>query len=142
MKPLASDLHLELYVPDQTLACGNAEEVREAIVTVIDNAVKYAPGSPIDVRVTKSASAVVIEVADAGPGMLPEERERAFERFHRGFHPNVEGSGLGLAIAKRAVERARGRITLTGEPGAGTTVTMYLPSATAGETAAESTPTA
>lgn len=129
LKPLATDLQLEIRVPDDTLACGNAEEVREAVVTVIDNALKYAPGSPIDVRVTENSRAVVIEVADAGPGMSPEERERAFERFHRGFHPTVEGSGLGLAIAKRAVERAHGHISLTSEPGVGTTVTLYLPRA-------------
>ena len=72
--------------------------------------------------------------------MAPEDRERAFERFHRGFHPNVEGSGLGLAIAKRAVERAQGRITLTSEPGAGTTVTIYLPVVTAMEETTEPEP--
>ena len=60
--------------------------------------------------------------------MAEEDRERAFERFYRGSERGVvEGSGLGLAIAKRAAQRANGRITLTSEVGRGTSVKIYLP---------------
>ena len=50
-------------------------------------------------------------VADAGPGIHPDDREAIFDRFYRGVtRGDVEGSGLGLAIAKRAVERAGGTL--------------------------------
>jgi two-component system OmpR family sensor kinase len=112
----------------ETFVVGDDHDLRVAIVHVIDNALKYAPGSPVDVRVTSTGEVVVVEIADAGPGMTAEDRDHAFERFHRGSTRGaVEGSGLGLAIAKRAVQRANGHITLTSAPGRGATVKLYLP---------------
>jgi len=132
MKGLAPNLHLDLPGDEEMFAFGNPDELREAVVNVIDNAIKYAPGSPIDVRLAKFDSEMRIEVADAGPGMSAYDREHAFERFRRGSsQANVEGSGLGLAIAKRAIERANGRITLRSEPNRGTAVTFHLRNAAA-----------
>ena len=129
MKTLAPELHVQVPGGGPTLALGNAAELREALICVIDNAVKYAPNSPIDVHVARSGDVVVIEVADAGPGMGAQDREHAFERFRRGeANTEIEGSGLGLAIAKRAAERANGRIALSSELGRGTTVKFYLSS--------------
>jgi signal transduction histidine kinase len=128
MKSLTPELKVQVAADGEILAVGNAAELREAVVCIIDNAIKYAPNSPIDVQVTKMADVGVIEIADAGPGMSPEDRDFAFDRFRRGSAQNdVEGSGLGLAIAKRAVERAGGRIALSSELGRGTTVKIYLP---------------
>ncbi|HMD01541.1 MAG TPA: HAMP domain-containing sensor histidine kinase [Candidatus Baltobacteraceae bacterium] len=129
MKPLAPGLHAELLTNGaRAQVVGDEADLREALVNVIDNAVKYAPGSPIDMRVSTRNDVVIIEIADAGPGMAEEDRERAFERFYRGSERGVvEGSGLGLAIAKRAAQRANGRITLTSEVGRGTSVKIYLP---------------
>ena len=130
MQPLAPQLKVEAPANGQTMAVGNAVEIREAIVTVVDNAVKYGKGAPIDIYVSRKANLVVLEVADLGPGMSPEERDRAFDRFYRGHAAaGVNGSGLGLAVAKRAVERANGKITLNSEVGRGTAVTFYLRSA-------------
>lgn len=129
MRPLAPGLHVE--VPSdgvEARAVADESDVREAIVNIIDNAIKYAPRSPIDVHVMKPGDYIVVEVADDGPGMTAEDRAHAFERFHRGnTSGDVEGSGLGLAIAKQGIERAHGRIALASEPGRGTTVTIYLP---------------
>ena len=128
LNAVTSNVHLDAGVEEDTLAYGDPDQIREAILNIIDNAVKYAPGSPIDIRVAQFTTDVMIEIADAGPGMSPHDRELAFNRFHRGTSAgNVEGSGLGLSIAKRAVERARGRIVLTSELGHGTAVRMYLP---------------
>jgi len=128
MKSLAPELKVRVAADGEMQSFGNAAELREAVVCIIDNAVKYAPNSPIDVQVTKMADVCVIEIADAGPGMSAEDRDSAFERFRRGSaQSDVEGSGLGLAIAKRAVERAGGRIALSSELGRGTTVKIYLP---------------
>jgi len=93
---------------------GNRVELYEALANIVDNAIKYAPGSPI--RVTTDAvgeAAVQVAIADDGPGIPLEDRSSIFERFYRGHsRGDVEGSGLGLAIAKRAVERAGGSLRL------------------------------
>ena len=98
----------------------------EGLKNVIENAVRYAPDSPIEVTVvTVSQGTSSITVADRGPGMDAVDIEHAFDRFYRGSErASVEGSGLGLAIAKRAVERAGGTIAVTSTRGKGTSVTM------------------
>jgi len=70
----------------------------------------------------------VLSVSDEGPGMNESERLHAFERFYRGdARGEIPGTGLGLSIAKRAVERAGGKIAIRSSPGRGTTVTIHLP---------------
>ena len=127
MRPLMPNVHIDMPEDEDIVASGDRDELREAIAHIVDNAVKYAPGSPIDVRVAVSADDVKIEIVDAGPGMNSNDRAHAFDRFYRGSsRASVEGSGLGLTIAKRAVERAKGKIVLATEPGHGTVVTMLL----------------
>ena len=127
MLSLAPQLTIEVPANGAAIAFGNADEIREAIVVVVDNAVKYGNGCPIDITVSRNADVVAVEIADSGPGMATEERQRAFDRFYRGSAAaSVAGTGLGLAVAKRAVERANGTITLNSEVGRGTAVTLYL----------------
>ena len=135
MRALAPQLKIETPRNGDATAVGNTDEIREAIVVVVDNAIKYGNGCPIDIIVSRNAGVVAVEIADSGPGMSAEERTRAFDRFYRGSAANsVAGTGLGLAVAKRAVERANGTITLNSELGRGTAVTFYLRGST-GETA-------
>lgn len=91
---------------------GDRSELHEALANVVDNAIKYAPGSPIRIVVDSPRDGYVeVSVTDEGPGIAPEDREAIFERFYRGqTRGEVEGSGLGLAIAKRVVERAGGAL--------------------------------
>ncbi len=127
MRAIAPQLTIETPMNGAAIAVGNRDEIREAIVVVVDNAVKYGGGSPVDITVSRNADVVAVEIADSGPGMGAEERARAFDRFYRGnAAANVAGTGLGLAVAKRAVERANGTITLNSEVGRGTAVTFYL----------------
>jgi signal transduction histidine kinase len=95
-------------------AIADRGDVYEAMANIIDNAIKYAPGSPIRIATsTPRPGTVEIVVEDEGPGIPAEDREAIFERFFRGANRGeVEGSGLGLAIAKRAVERAGGSLRL------------------------------
>ncbi|MDE2571352.1 MAG: HAMP domain-containing histidine kinase [bacterium] len=103
-------------------------ELREALRALVDNALKYAPGAPLEVAVTRNGSNAYLRVHDEGPGMSEQERAHAFERFFRGdSRGDVAGAGLGLAIAKRAAERAGGSIELASAPGEGTTVTIRVP---------------
>jgi two-component system OmpR family sensor kinase len=103
-------------------------EIHEAISNLVDNALKYAPLSPVDVKVGSEGRSVVVEVADRGPGLDEADRAHIFDRFYRGENRgDVEGSGLGLAIVKRAVERAGGEIDVESTPGHGTRFTIRLP---------------
>jgi signal transduction histidine kinase len=95
-------------------AIADRDEVHEALANIIDNAIKYAPGSPIRIESTLPHEGIVeIAISDEGPGIPAEDREAIFERFFRGAsRGEVEGSGLGLAIAKRAIDRAGGTLRL------------------------------
>jgi heavy metal sensor kinase len=89
--------------------------LRDAITNVVDNAIKYGPSrSTIDVRLEVEGDQAMLTVADAGPGIPSEHRERIFDRFYRvdeGRSRDMGGTGLGLAIAKWAVEANGGRIS-------------------------------
>lgn len=105
---------------------GNVTEIHEAIANVVDNAIKYAPGSAVRVCAAAADGGVEVTIADDGPGIRAEDRDAIFDRFFRGAtRGEVEGSGLGLAIAKRAVERAGGTLVLADTP-AGTTFALRL----------------
>ncbi len=104
------------------------DDLAEALTNIVENGLKYAPRSPLEIRVERTAERIVISIGDRGPGMTPDEQRNAFERFYRGEkRGEVSGSGLGLAIAKRAIERSRGSIRCATSPGAGTTFTIELP---------------
>jgi two-component system OmpR family sensor kinase len=112
------------------LVTANEAELHEAIKNVIDNALKYAPGSDVSVSVSSEGETACVEVRDAGPGMDPQDAAHAFDRFYRGgTRGETEGSGLGLAIAKSAAERAGGRADIDTAPDKGTRVRLCLPRA-------------
>lgn len=91
---------------------GDAEGLRAALGNLVDNAVRYTPaGGRIDVRVRTEGGEVVAEVLDTGPGIPAAERERVFDRFHRGGAGGT-GSGLGLAIVREIARRHGATIEL------------------------------
>jgi two-component system OmpR family sensor kinase len=111
---------------------GDDSELYEALKNAVENAVRYAPDSPVTIDVSHEGATIRIDVVDRGPGMSAAELAHAFDRFYRGDARNsdgdpIEGSGLGLAIAKRAVERAAGTIALESTSGQGTRVRFTLP---------------
>jgi two-component system sensor histidine kinase TctE len=92
--------------------------VRELIGNLIDNALRYAPGGTITVRVAQSEpSSILLAVEDDGPGIPREERERVFERFYRVRGTSGDGAGLGLAIVREIARRHRASVELTDGPG-------------------------
>ena len=104
--------------------------LRDAVTNLVDNAIKYSPrGSTITLRVDAADSQATLSVADQGPGIAAEHRERIFDRFYRideGRAREMGGTGLGLAIAKWAVEANGGRLVLAGD-GPGSVFTIVLP---------------
>jgi signal transduction histidine kinase len=127
LEPLASQ---PITVDGEAVAhvFANEDDVADALTNVVENAIKYAPQSPVTIGISRTGGRVVIAVTDRGPGMSTDEQRNAFERFYRGERRGeVSGSGLGLAIARRAVERAGGSIRLHSIPDRGTTVAIDLP---------------
>ncbi len=107
----------------------DGDDLSAAVGNLIENAVKYAPGSPIDVRVSMNEGRATIAVSDSGPGIAPDERDAVFERFYRSRdRSGAEGLGLGLAIVKRVADRWNGEVTLASAPGA-TVFTLRFPPA-------------
>jgi len=105
--------------------------IKEALRQLLDNARKYSPaGSPIGVSCHSAGDAVVVQVADQGPGIPEVERERVFEKFYRGAREAGQspGVGLGLAIARTVLKAHGGEIWLTSRPGVGTVFHFSLPS--------------
>ncbi len=104
-------------------------ELQEAIGNLVDNALAYGAGSPVDVTVATVDEHVVVRVRDGGPGIGEDEREHLFQHFFRGAAAGgTRGSGLGLAIVARAAERLGGRVRLEPGPrGDGTTFRLEIP---------------
>ncbi len=101
-----------------------------ALTNLVDNALKYAPDSPVSVSLSHDEDCVQIVVADGGPGMTDEEAEHIFDRFYRGpLRRDVPGSGLGLPIARSAIERAAGTLAVESAPGRGARFIIRLPPA-------------
>ena len=109
--------------------------LRQALINLIDNAVKYSPsGGTIAVRVRANGKDVLIEVQDSGPGIPEEHASKIFQRFYRIDKARTRaegGAGLGLSIAEWAVSANGGRIELHSEAGRGCTFILRLPLNTA-----------
>lgn len=106
--------------PDLTVY-GDLQQLTVLLNNLVDNALRYAPGSQVDVEVTAESGMPVLRVVDQGPGIPSSERARVFDRFFRGTsgsdHP--EGSGLGLAIVQAIAKRHGGRVELAPASGVG-----------------------
>lgn len=104
--------------------------LRRVVDNLLDNAAKYAEGSPIELTVTADADTVSITVADHGPGMSSEVAARAFEPFYRADESRDRrrgGVGLGLAIVRSIVEAHGGTVELDTAPERGTRLTAHIP---------------
>jgi two-component system, OmpR family, sensor histidine kinase BaeS len=119
-------VELDLDIADVPLIPVDPARLRQVLSNLVANALRFTPaGGRILLAAVASDDAVTIRVSDTGRGMEPGEVEQAFDRFYRS--PGSSGSGLGLSIARNLVEAHGGRIGLTSEPGAGTTVEVVLP---------------
>jgi two-component system sensor histidine kinase KdpD len=104
-------------------------QLDQVLTNLLENAGRHAPvGTEIRVSVQWVRDAVQVRVADQGPGVRMEERERVFEAFYRGSSsPETPGSGLGLAISKAVVVAHGGRIWIESGPDGGCVVAFEIP---------------
>lgn len=109
---------------------GDRDRLRQVLVNLIDNAVKYsAPGDDVQVDVASSNGRVVIEVRDRGPGIPPEHQNAIFEKFGRVQVGDTAkpGTGLGLFIARSIAEAHGGSLEVRSAPDRGATFRLSLP---------------
>ena len=106
-------------------------EIDQVLTNLIENAVRYTPaGSPIELSARVDGDQMVISVADRGPGIPPDDRERVFDKFYRVLETQTTrttGSGLGLAVSRGLVEAHGGRIWEENRDGGGAIFRFTLP---------------
>jgi two-component system OmpR family sensor kinase len=108
---------------------GDRDLLLLAIHNLLDNAIKFSrPGDHVALRASEDGAAVVVEVADTGPGIPQDELPHVWEELYRGQSARgVPGSGLGLALVHAIVQRHGGQVTLRSRAGQGTVFTVRLP---------------
>jgi two-component system phosphate regulon sensor histidine kinase PhoR len=127
----AKQITLEIRVPDQICAMLDPVLMEQALINLVDTAVKYSsPGTRVTIDVVPQQEMVKIQVRDEGPGIAEEHLPKIFNRFYRvdkARSRHEGGTGLGLAIVKHIVHYHNGRISVTSEPGKGTRFTLLIP---------------
>ncbi len=105
--------------------------VKQILLNLISNAVKFTPrGGQVSLTATRLGDQISLAVRDTGIGISPEDLERLarpFEQVETQHAKTQQGTGLGLALTKSLIEMHGGRLLMESEPGAGTTVTVFLP---------------
>jgi PAS domain S-box-containing protein len=125
------DRGAELTVSDLPRVVGDAEQLRQLLQNLLENAIDYTRDDPPRVSVTteRDRDRWVVAVQDEGIGIESNNIDRAFEVFESLHGPDVSGSGIGLALCKRIVERHDGDIWIDSVVGEGTTVSFTLEAA-------------
>jgi len=135
MQPYAAEhqvtLTSELKAPDYHLSI-DATEIQQALINLIDNAIKYSPeGESVTVGLENgNAERLSLWVQDHGQGIALEEQAKIFQRFYRigsELERETQGVGIGLAIVRHTVEAHAGEIRLDSRPGKGSRFTLELP---------------
>lgn len=115
-------------VPPLPPITGDRDLLGLAFYNLVDNALKFTGSeNTVQVRAREDGRSLVVEVADDGPGIAPEDQAHLFEELYRGANAHgVEGSGLGLALTARIVDLHGGSLKVASRPG-GTVFSLSLP---------------
>lgn len=114
--------------PGLPLVQGDFVLLEQAVVNLLANAAVHTPaGTPVELSARAASDAVVIEVADRGPGLVETDIPRLFDRFFRATHAPTGGTGLGLSIVKGFTEACGGRVEALNRPGGGAAFRLLLP---------------
>lgn len=127
----ATGQQLEIDVLEPSAIVGDADRIKQLLLILVDNAVKYTPpGRRVSLSLTREEGVASFVVRDTGIGISTEELPRVFERFYRADPARSRdpgGTGLGLPIARWIAEQHGGTLELESAPGCGTTATVHLP---------------
>jgi two-component system phosphate regulon sensor histidine kinase PhoR len=130
-KAQARGISIRVSCESCVLSAINVPLLEQAVVNLVDNAVKYSPeGSAVDVGLGQTDDEVVISVTDRGPGVPREHLPRLFERFYRvdkARSRDLGGTGLGLAIVKHIAQAHEGSVSVDSVVGRGSTFRIHLP---------------
>jgi two-component system, OmpR family, phosphate regulon sensor histidine kinase PhoR len=132
-KAQAKGVAIGVSCASRPLAAVNRPLLEQAIVNLVDNAVKYSPeGSAVEVSLIEAVGEIVISVRDQGQGVPREHLPRLFERFYRvdkARSRDLGGTGLGLAIVKHIAQVHGGSVSVDSRVGEGSTFRIHLPRA-------------
>lgn len=115
---------------DIPLVSGDQTRIRQVLVNLIDNAIKYSDtGGQVQIKIFSNDVRVQVSVSDTGSGIAPDELEAVFDKFYRldRHARTTRGSGLGLPIAKKIIEAHEGDIWVESEVGIGSKFNFSLP---------------
>ena len=128
---LEPPVYIELKEVDQVTVLGDADRLKQLMLNLVENAVKYTPdGGEVIISLSKEEGWAQFEVSDTGIGIPPENLPYVFDRFYRVDKARTRaqgGSGLGLSIAKWIAEAHGGKIAVTSKIGEGTAFYVSLP---------------
>lgn len=132
MRPQAEEkeINVSLYSPGNVVLDGDREQIRQMIMNLVDNAIKYTyRNGAIAVTILKDDKYARIVISDTGAGIPEADIEYIFDRFYQSPRPRAgaRGFGLGLSIVKAIVEEHKGDIKVESRPGKGSTFTVSLP---------------
>ena len=130
-------VRLRVSAPERPTVHGDPDKLVQVFTNLISNAIKFSPaGREVRVQLSTSDSTAIVSIADQGPGIPNEFRDRIFGKFQQAAPSGARttgGTGLGLAIARAIVELHGGTIRFETRHGAGTTFIVELPYAPARE---------
>lgn len=131
VRSIDHDVQISLEEVDQVCVMGDSDRLKQLILNLVDNAIKYTPaGGKVMMSLSKADGWSELVVEDTGIGIPKEDLPHIFDRFYRVDKARTRahgGSGLGLSIAKWIVEAHDGRIDVESEVGKGTTFRIHLP---------------
>ncbi|MGL4514208.1 MAG: sensor histidine kinase [Lacipirellulaceae bacterium] len=129
----AQGVEVEIDVPPNTVLVGDRELLRRAVLNLVLNALDVMPrGGELVITSYQNGRGFELEVADSGPGLTDEQKQRVFEPF---YSTKETGTGLGLSVVAHVAEAHGGHVTAANCPEGGAAFTVYVPRRTAGAAA-------
>lgn len=130
-RPLAGEVQFRLGAEDQAVVMGDPDRLKQLLLNLVDNALKYTPpGGQVTLGLSRAEGWAAVAVMDTGLGIPAEDLPRLFDRFYRVDKSRSRpqgGTGLGLSIARWIAEAHGGSIEVQSEVGKGSTFTVRLP---------------
>jgi len=131
MMPALADAECSVDVDiGRVPATFDSDAIEQAVVNLLSNASKYAPGSNVHVTCHQSDNQAIIKVSDTGPGLPADSTEKIFEPYYRGDHKATgsrTGTGLGLSLVRHIVRGHGGEVNVESVAGKGSTFSIHLP---------------